>query len=308
MRVLLTGATGFVGGAILSQLLADGHEVIAAVRRAKDRKPRAGVQFVDADFTRDLIASAWSSRVAGTQAVVNAVGIIRETAELKFQALHADAPLALFQAAREAGVERVVQISAYGVSDQSEFEYFTSKAQADRYLLDALAERALILRPSLVYGEKGEATRLFQRLAQLPVIPLPAGGAFRFRPILVEDLASLVGQALSRQALPSGVFALGGDDDLSLREILVAIRAWSQGAPQDSDQWLTAPTVSVPLALMKPAAWAGDLTGLGPLDSDMLGMLTRNEAPDIAALVKTFGGAPRGLVSFLKEHPRTAGV
>lgn len=304
MKVLLTGATGFVGSAIRDALLAEGHQLVAAVRRAHSRAPLEGVAWREADFVEYRTVEQWLPLLYGVQAVVNAVGIIRETSRLKFQVVHTDAPCALFSAAKSCGVQRLVQISASGLRENSPYEYFRTKAQTERFLAQECVERSLILRPSLVYGAQGEATQLFRRLAALPLVPLPAGGDFAFRPILVEDLAQLVVESLQKDPFPTGVFEVGGADILSLRQLLIAVRAWSKGQPPDSPQWREAPTLTIPLAFMKPAAWAGDLTGLGPIDSSMLGMLLESEAPDIGRMSSAFEATPRGLLTFLKGAPR----
>jgi nucleoside-diphosphate-sugar epimerase len=198
----------------------------------------------------------------------------------------------------------VVQISAFGVRSDSPFPYFTSKFQADEFLQDELSDRCLILRPSLVYGARGEATQLFRRLATLPVVPLPAGGKFRFRPVLVEDLARLVVEGVLAERMPTGVYDVGGAEVMTLEQILLAVRAWSQHVEdKQSPKWTDGPTMSVPLMLMRPAAWSGDLTKMGPLDSDMLGMLVRSEAPEIGPLLADFTTRPRGLFTYLQEHP-----
>jgi len=294
MKVLLTGATGFVGSAILDALVADGHQVTALVRNAGRRPQRAGLTYLEFDFMRPPAPAQVIELVQGAQALINAVGIIRETCDLSFKKVHTEAPLALFAAAQTAGVSRIVQISAAGTTEESPFAYFKTKAKADDYLMTKSSVPALVLRSSLVYGGRGEATALFHRLARLPVIPLPAGGEFRFRPILVQDLAALVREALSVPVMPTGIIEVGGDDEVSLKDMLLSIRAAERG-PEE----VPAPLLSIPRLLMQPAAWFGDVTGLGPLTSDMLEMLLATEPPDIRKMRETFSFQPRGFRTFI---------
>lgn len=304
MRVLLTGASGFVGGAILHTLLEAGHDVVAAARRAESRPTQAGLTWREADFTKDKKPEDWLPLLKGVDAVVNAVGIIRETRELKFQALHASAPRALFEAARQRGTPRIVQISAHGVKEESPHKYYTSKFQADAYLLAECPERSVILRPSLVFGREGEATQQFLQLASLPVVPIVGTGRYEFRPIHVSDLAALVRRAVEAQEAKHGVFPTGGKEVLSLREVFLAMRAWKKGATSvDDPMFSSGPTMNMPLMMMKMAAWGGDLSGMGPMDSDMLGMLTTSEAPDITRLIEAFRFTPRGLREYICANP-----
>jgi len=295
MRVLLTGATGFVGGAILEALLGSGHDVIAPVRGAAARQARPGVEYRELDYMQPPAPARVVDLVRGAEVMINAVGIIRETTSATFKRLHTETPLALFAAAQSVGVSRIIQISAAGTTSESRFEYFRSKADADDFLLNKCSVPSVILRPSMVYGDRGEATALFRQLAALPIVPLPAGGRFSFSPLLVEDLAQLVLEAMEREPMPRGVIEVGGTDEMTLRDILLSMRAAKKGGSSEIGL-----TFCIPKLLMKPAAWFGDLTGTGPLTSDMLEMLVTSEAPKLNQMRRSFRFCPRGLRSVLR--------
>ena len=155
MRILVTGATGFIGGAVVDALLARGHVPVPAVRdvaAAKRRWPQ--LDAVACDFMRDTAAATWRPRLIGIDAVVNAVGILRESRGASFDALHSATPRALFAACAEAGVARVVQVSALGADAQAASRYHLSKREADDALL-ALPLRATIIQPSVVFAPEG---------------------------------------------------------------------------------------------------------------------------------------------------------
>lgn len=296
MRVFLTGASGFVGSGILHALLKRNVEVFCGARNPQSRSRMPGVTWVDFDFNALPPEERIQEMLGAVDAVINAVGIIRETRRLTFQQVHADAPLTLFRAAKNAGVARLVQISAAGVRPDSEFEYFTSKHQVDTFLLEEAPERSLILRPSLIFGAGGEATDLFFNLAKLPVIPLPAGGQFSFRPIARDDLAQLVVEGLFAENMPTGAIEVGGSDELTLRELLLVIRG-----KKGQNGTFSGPTLGIPKALMMPAAWFGDVTRAGPLDSDMLGMLVSSESFSVDQMKQRFRFVPRGIVEVVEE-------
>ena len=162
MKILVCGASGFIGRAVCARLAAQGHEVLRGVRLAE------GKGDVAIDFSRDLQPSTWRARLQGVDAVVNAVGIIREHGAASFGALHARAPAALFVACAEVGVRRVVQISALG-ADGGDTPYFASKRTADAALM-ALPLEWIILRPSLVFGAQGDSAQMFCQAASMPVM------------------------------------------------------------------------------------------------------------------------------------------
>ncbi|HLO63604.1 MAG TPA: SDR family NAD(P)-dependent oxidoreductase, partial [Azonexus sp.] len=165
IHVLLTGGSGFIGRRVAGALVAGGHTVICAERRA-GRMAELGVpcRTVTIDFERAQAAADWLPHLAGIDVVVNAVGILRETAEQHFASLHVAAPRALFAACTTAGVRRVVQISALGADAEARSRYHLSKKAADDFLL-ALPLSAVVVQPSLIYGPGGSSAALFDRLA-----------------------------------------------------------------------------------------------------------------------------------------------
>jgi uncharacterized protein YbjT (DUF2867 family) len=157
MKILLTGASGFIGGHILRALQAAGHEVVPITRHH-------GV-----DFTQMLTPEAWLPHLNGVDVVINSVGIIAETRGQTFAAVHHHAPAALFRACVMTGVLRVVQISALGADAHAFTPYQLSKQAADE-VLRKLPLEWFVLRPSLVYGTGGASMALFQRMAMAQIM------------------------------------------------------------------------------------------------------------------------------------------
>ena len=171
MKVLIVGATGFIGSRLVTAFESAGHEVRCASRH----RPPGCADHVALDFTRSSPA-ALRAAVDGCQVVINAVGILREHGAQTFEALHARGPRELFSACAAAGVPRVIQVSALGAEAGAIARYHLSKHAADRHLMDLPVDWAIV-QPSLVYGAGGTSAALFNLMASLPFTPLPAGGA-----------------------------------------------------------------------------------------------------------------------------------
>lgn len=299
MKVLLTGATGFIGRRLAGALAQAGHEVVAVLRRPGPALAGVHAQ-IEGDFTRDLQPADWQPRLHGIDVVVNAVGILREHGTQRFDTLHVAGPAALFRACAAAGVRRVVQISALGADAQAQSRYHLSKKAADDALL-ALPLQASVVQPSLVYGPGGASARLFNVLAALPLLALPGKGQQRVQPIHVDDLVPALVTLIERPEARSRRLALVGPQPLTLRDFLTGLRA-ALGLPPT-------PVWPVPMPLARLVAqlgrgWRGAL-----LDTDSLAMLERgNTAPpdDTTALL---GRPPRGVGQFVTaEAAQGAGV
>lgn len=295
MRILITGATGFIGSALLSALQKNGHTLLACVHRAEKNRLPAGVEIEQVDYMRDTDESIWRPRLIGVDVVINAVGILRETPHARFDVLHHLAPQALFKACEGAGVKRVIQISALGADDAATSRYHRSKKAAD----DVLRASALdwtILQPSVVFGAGGASTQMFLRMASLPLTPLVGRGDQRMQPIHIDDLCTLVLKLIEQPLGIRQTIAAVGPQAVSMREMLGAYRATMGMGPLR--------TLSTPLPLMRLAARMGDVLHAGALSTETLGMLLRGNTASSQAINAILGHAPRALAGFIP--PREA--
>jgi uncharacterized protein YbjT (DUF2867 family) len=288
--VLLTGASGFIGQHLAPALRSAGHRVIAAVHR------RGGDgDTVMVDFARDFDPAVWRPRLEGVDAVINAVGILRERGEATFDALHVRAPRALFAAAAEVGVHRVVQISALGADEEATSRYHTSKRRADEFLL-SLPLSSVIVQPSLVYGRGGASAELFDTLASLPLIPLPAGGRQRIQPLHIDDLVTAIVALLDVDSWRVGRLPLVGPAPTTVREYLATLQS-AMGLPP-------ARVVPIPPRLVDIVARIADSVPTAPFDRETFAMLERGNTASPLAMRTILGREPRAPWQFVHSGER----
>ncbi len=302
MRILLTGASGFIGQHLLHALLADGHHVVAAVRKpGTSADPR--LTFIHADFSKDTDKSAWLARLSGIDAVINTVGIFRESGAQTFARLHTETPRALFAACAEShDVRMVIQLSALGADRGADTAYHLSKKAADDYLA-SLPLRACIVQPSLVYGSDGASARSFRAMASMP-FTLRLGGAPQLvQPIHIDDLVAAILGLLHQRLPPSREpgtsvrVPLVGPQAMPFTDYLGALRA-AMGMGRLR-------VLPLPGGLARVLALAGRWLPGGLLDPDALRMLDRGNTADPALTARLIGRMPRPVEDFITD-PRAA--
>jgi len=286
MNILLSGASGFVGRHLEAALRNAGHTVRRGVRH-----PR-GADDIAIDYRNDVDISAWIPRLAGIDAVVNAVGVLRDSKAQPMSRLHDAVPRALFVAAVQCGVKRIVQISALGVGTGINTPYMQSKQAADDFLQTLNVDWA-ILRPSLIYGKDGASTRMFMLLSHLPVLMLPDGGKQMVQPVHIDDVAQAVVNLLGATGSPPlrRIIDCAGTEEVTLAGLISSYRMQRGG---------NAPIVlAVPNIMLNSVAWLGDRLPALPVGSDTLEMLAAGSTANGDRFVELLGHAPRGYRDFL---------
>lgn len=294
MRVLVCGSSGCVGSAVVRALRSRGHAVVEGARRHGD-----GRHTLHIDYMQPVAPADWAHRLAALriEAVVNCIGILMASGRQSFERVHADGPIELFKGAAQAGVRRIVQVSALGVGHDAQalaMPYLYSKLRAD----DALASLPLewaVLRPSLVHGPRSQSAALFATLASLPVIGLPGAGAQHVQPIHVYEVAESIVRLLEGSGGWRAVHELGGPVPMSYREMLAAYRA-AQGRAEAL--WLP-----LPMPAMKVAAWCAEVLPQRVYCRDTLRLLERGSVTRDNAAPRLLGRSPTSLARGLAIAP-----
>lgn len=297
MRILLTGASGFIGQHLLPALLREGHDVLCAVRTPK-HSDDPHLRYMQADFVHDTEKSVWAARLIGVDAVINLVGIFRESGSQTFERLHLDTPRALFAACADAPqVRMVVQLSALGADSEANTPYHLTKKAADD-VLAALPLQAYIVQPSLVYGKGGASARMFKTLASLPFALRFGSAPQPVQPVHIDDVVEAILGLLRGRLPPSpGMTAqripLVGPQALAFTDYLAALR---KGMGMGRLRVLPLPGV-----LARAMARCGRWLPGGLLDEDALRMLDRGNAGDPAAITQLLGRAPKPISEFVTD-------
>jgi uncharacterized protein YbjT (DUF2867 family) len=218
--ILVTGATGNVGSALLQRLVADGHPVRALVRDPRRLGPnRVRVQIALGDLSD---ASSFRHALRGVKTVVHLAAAIRdqERQGATIEEVNALGTLRLVRAAERAGVERFVFFSAIGTSLHSQSRFFRAKAQAETAVEESDMQTT-IFSPSIIYSPGDPWITLLGRLAVLPLVPISGSGRAVYEPIWSQDAAAAVVALLDQNGNgPHQGLELAGPQRLSYDDIV----------------------------------------------------------------------------------------
>lgn len=218
MRIFVAGGTGFVGGNLCRALCDAGH-VVRLLVHSRHATMQGGIEQVTGDAT-DL--QSFAGAVAGCDAVINLIGIIREFPGrgITFAKLHVEATSTMLAATRQAGIRRYLQMSALGTRAHAVAEYHRTKWQAEELVRESGLDWT-IFRPSLIFGP-GDAfvNMLADLIRKLPVVPVIGDGQYRMQPIAAVDVARCFSMALDKPETVGQAYELCGVDRLSYLEML----------------------------------------------------------------------------------------
>ena len=224
--ITVVGGTGFIGRYVVKRLAKAGYRV-----RVISRNPEAALPLKTAGDPGQIVLlganlakpESFTGMLEGSYAVVNLVGILFESGKQSVDTLQSRGAESLAKAAKSAGVQRFIQLSAIGVDRASGSHYARTKLLGEK-AVQAAFPGATILRPSVVFGAEDQFFNEFAKMAQFaPALPLIGGGTTQFQPVYVDDVAHAIEISLQDDRTMGETYELGGPKIYSFRQILELI-------------------------------------------------------------------------------------
>ena len=296
--VLVLGASGFIGSAVVAALGRHGYRVRCVARRPaalRARFPEADVRPLDLASRGAAASGTWGPLVADVEGVILAAGVLQPADSRVAWAVHRDAPRALYAACRRGCIERVVLVSAIGIDGTD--TTFARVRRAGEEVLRTGTGQWTIVRPAVVVGAGSHGgSSLLRALAACPVrTPVPVDPLTPVSTIHRDDLAEGIVRLLAAGAAPRQTVAAAAPGAGTLAGVLAAYRRWL-GLPP-------VPLLRIPARLAAAAAVAGDVLRLHPVNSTALAQVRGGLAADGQAFAAAAGVAPRSLEETLGGQP-----
>ena len=289
MKVLITGATGYVGSALREQIKNAGHEVRLLVRPESVHKISADAyEIVEGNIFN---TNACLRATDGCDAVVHLVGLIREYPwkGVTFDEYHRVATRNIVESAEISGVGRFVHMSALGTGPDAKSTYHKTK-WAGEEITRASKLRWTIFRPAWIFSRGDELSTRFKELTEMPLVPLFDGGESLQQPVSLEDVCECFVKALEMPETQARTYDLAGPDRVSFKDILGTV-AQTVGAEVK--------TVSIPTWAVSPFVEVLQRFQDFPITTDQLRMLQEDNVAEIDPFVKTFELEPKSFVQAL---------
>lgn len=305
MRILVTGANGFIGRHVCAALRDAGHSVVGLVRPSAARGALAGFDLVEGDIT---VPRSLTPAMQGVDAVVHAAGVRQAVRESTYERVNSRGSAHVARAALDAGVERVVFVSSIAAQGPSRpgqphriagseaplNAYGRSKLVAEQRMRKRLGDRLIVLRPGLIYGADDAHLLAWARVVQRRIVPMVVG--LEISMLHIDDLAQAVVLAIDAAPHADPIF-LSDDAPLTFEALIDRIERLVADGPV-----MRLPLPSGLLSRWVPVAERfGRLTGLGTLAGRRLGELTASGWTCTAAVAREHLG-------FAPKHTQIDGV
>ena len=220
----ILGGGGFIGRYLVRNLTKKNYRCIISTRKPYEKgylKTQATPGAVElVDWKSDNF-SELKDAIKNSDIVINLIGILYETRKQKFYNIHTDIPEAVAKICSESDVKKFIHVSAIGANENSKSLYQKSKYQGEVKALNNF-KNTVILRPSVVCGTEDNFTNLFSKLSILPVIPV-VGINYKFQPILVDDVADAIVQAIELKGNEGKIYEIGGPKVISFGDMVKSI-------------------------------------------------------------------------------------
>ena len=276
--ILVTGGTGFVGSHIVKRLYREKMKTRCLVRKGSNvkRLNELGIELAYGDLTEK---GCLKKALEGVETVIHLIGIIVERKGATFEIIHTQGTRALVNACKDAGVKRLIYISALGSRENARSRYHSTKWEAEQAIINSGMEY-VILRPSIMIGERGEFITMLSGIIQkAPLIPV-IGAKSKVQPIYVENTADCVVRSLVEPKISQKIFEIGGPQQMTYRELFLTLSDVLK---------IKKPVLGIPIWLMWPAAYILErLMEKPPITTQQLIMLQEDNICDISEMQEVF--------------------
>ena len=220
----ILGGGGFIGRYLVRNLTKKNYRCIISTRKAfqkgylKTQATPGAIELIDWNPNN---FSELKEAIKNSDVVINLIGILYETRKQKFYNIHTNIPEAVAKICSESDVKKFIHVSAIGASENSKSLYQKSKFQGEVRALENF-KNTVVIRPSVVCGTEDNFTNLFSKLSILPVIPV-VGINYKFQPILVNDVAQAIVQAIETKGNEGKIYEIGGPKVISFGDMVKSI-------------------------------------------------------------------------------------
>lgn len=296
--ILITGATGYIGRHLVSRLVAQGERprcLVRNIKRASSILPAGTLEFVQGDTTSP---ASLGTAVQGVDTIVHTAFItadLKQSAGNRYQETNVQGTANLIEAAKKAGVKRIIVISGLGTKPDKPGSYMQGRYLAEKMVKESGLDWTII-QPSVLFGKDAPFIKgLTDLIRTAPVVPLIGGGKIMFQPIYVEDVVTVIIKVLQEpERTKNKTYTIGGPAYYSFTQIIDALLQ----AMHKKRIRVPAPTPLVGIG----AAVMEAVLPKPPLTKAAMILFTFDNTTDLHSVERDFGFTPMSFTTYLKEH------
>ncbi|MFQ5453233.1 MAG: NAD-dependent epimerase/dehydratase family protein [Candidatus Zixiibacteriota bacterium] len=294
MKIAVTGATGFIGQHLVNKLLENKHQVTVLTHTPSSIK-------LFPDNVRIVTGSVENPQslydtFKESEIVYHLVGIIVETKTKTFETTVVKGTKNVIESCQEAGISRIIYLSALGTSETAQTEYHRTKYIAEQ-LIKSSGISYIIYRPSVIYGPSDGFVSMLQKIIKLsPVSPVMGSGKYLLQPIFIDDLVEALYKGLTISKAMGKIIVLAGPEKLEYLTILNIIKKVIGKRRMN---------FYIPMTVMKSVAFILEkMFKPAPITCDQLRMLEMGNTGDITEMENLFSIKPVAFEEGLKKYLR----
>jgi uncharacterized protein YbjT (DUF2867 family) len=296
--ILITGATGYIGRHLVARLVAQGERprcLVRDTRRAATILAADKVELVQGDT---LTPSSLAAAMQGIETVVHAAFMtadLKQSAGNHYAETNVQGTKNVIQAAKEAGVRRLIEISGLGTRPDKPGSYMEGRFLAEKMLKESGLDWTII-QPSVLFGKDAPFIKgLADLIRTSPIVPLIGGGKILFQPIYVEDVVTVIMHVLEEpERTKNKTYTIGGPAYISFTQVIdVLLQTMHKSR-------LKAPA---PMALVGVgAAMMEAVLPKPPLTKAAMALFMFDNTTDLTSVERDFGFTPMSFTKYLQEH------